>query len=88
MIKGMHVGLNTPKAEEVRAFMRNKLGFPYSDPGNGWLIFDPPEGDIGANPSEKISYTVSFYCDDFHKTTKELKLRGVECTSAITDEGW
>ena len=39
MIKGVHTMFYSPKAEELRAFIRDKLGFPYSDVGDGWLIF-------------------------------------------------
>lgn len=88
MIKGMHALIYTPKAEEMRAFIRDKLGFPYTDTGEGWLIFDVPEADMGCHPSEKVFHSISFYCDDINKTVKDLKSRGVEFTSGITDEGW
>ncbi len=88
MIKGMHALFYTPKAEEVRAFIRDKLGFPYTDTGEGWLIFDVPQGDLGCHPSDKVFHSVSFYCDDIQKTVEDLKSRGVEFTSGVTDEGW
>lgn len=47
MIKGMHGLFYTPNAEEVRAFIRDKLGFVHNDIGRGWLIFDVPEADLG-----------------------------------------
>ncbi len=88
MIKGMHGLLYTPKAEELRVFIRDKLGFPYTDTGEGWLIFDLPEGDLGVHPSDRVFHSISFYCDDISKTVKDLKSRGVEFTSGITDQGW
>ncbi|MGP8125983.1 MAG: VOC family protein [Nitrososphaerales archaeon] len=88
MIKGMHGLLYTPKAEELRVFIRDKLGFPYTDMGEGWLIFDLPEGDLGVHPSDRVFHSISFYCDDISKTVKDLKSRGVEFTSGITDQGW
>ncbi len=88
MIKGMHALFYTPKAEELRAFVRDKLGFPYTDTGEGWLIFDVPEGDLGCHPSDRIFHSISFYCDDIYKTVEDLRSRGVEFTSTITDEGW
>ncbi len=78
----------TPDVEELRAFIRDKLGFPYTDTGDGWLIFDLPEADLGCHPSNKVSHSISFYCDDINKTVKKLKSRGVEFTSGVTDEGW
>ena len=88
MIKGMHALFYTPKAEEARVFIRDKLGFPYTDTGDGWLIFDVPEGDLGCHPADKAFHSISFYCDDIHKTVEDLKSRGVEFTSGISDEGW
>ena len=88
MIKGLHALFYTPKAEEPRAFIRDRLGFPYTDTGEGWLIFDLPEADLGCHPSDKVFQSISFYCDDIQKTVEDLKLHGVEFTSGITDEGW
>jgi hypothetical protein len=88
MIKGMHALFYTPKPEELRAFIRDKLGLPYTDIGEGWLIFDVPEADLGCHPSDKVSHSISFYCDDIKKTVEDLKLRGVEFTSGVSDEGW
>jgi hypothetical protein len=88
MIKGMHGLFYTPKAEELRAFIRDKLGFPYTDTGEGWLIFDLPEGDLGVHPAKRASHSISFYCDDISKTVEDLRSRGVEFTSGVSDETW
>ncbi len=88
MINGLHALLYTPKPEELRAFIRDKLGFPFTDVGEGWLIFDMPEADLGCHPSDRVFHSISFYCDNIHKTVEELKSRGVEFTSGITDEEW
>lgn len=38
--------------EALRAFLRDKLGFTsYTDTGDGWLIFDLPEADMGVHPA-------------------------------------
>ena|SRR5437867_3952936 len=88
MIKGVHAMFYSPKADEVRAFIRDKLGFSYTDTGGGWLIFDVPEADIGVHPAGKAYRGLSFYCDDIQRTVAELKARGVEFTTEITDQGW
>jgi catechol 2,3-dioxygenase-like lactoylglutathione lyase family enzyme len=88
MIKGAHAMFYTPRADELRAFIRDKLGFAYTDTGEGWLIFDLPEADLGCHPSKKAFHGISFYCDDIHKTVAELKARGVKFTSNIADQGW
>jgi hypothetical protein len=88
MIKGMHGLFYAPSAEEVRTFIRDKLGFVHNDIGEGWLIFDIPEADLGVHPSDKAYHSISFYCDDIIKTVEDLRARGVEFSSGITDEGW
>ncbi len=80
--------------EELRAFIRDKLGFPHTDVGDGWLIFDLPEADMGCHPADEGqgqgsgTHNISFYCDDIEKTVAELKGRGVEFTDEITDVGY
>ena len=88
MIRGLHALLYTPKPEELRAFIRDKLGFPFTDTGEGWLIFDMPEADLGCHPSDRVFHSISFYCDNIRKTVEELKSRGVEFTSDISEEEW
>jgi predicted enzyme related to lactoylglutathione lyase len=80
--------------EKFRAFMRDKLRFPFKDVGGGWLIFDLPQADLGCHPAEgdgeKRSGTpsISFYCDDIESTVAELKERGVEFTGGIVNAGY
>jgi catechol 2,3-dioxygenase-like lactoylglutathione lyase family enzyme len=88
MIKGVHAMFYAPNADELRAFLRDKLGLAYSDVGDGWLIFDVPEGEVGCHPAERSSHGISFFCDDIHRTVNELKGRGVEFSGGVTDQGW
>jgi len=81
------------QADELRAFLRDKLGFKGVDVGDGWLIFDVPEADIGVHPTdgkEAASGTanISFYCDDIIKTVRELRSNGVEFTQEVEDHGY
>ena len=87
MIKGVHALFYTTDAEAARAFIRDKLGLPYHDTGDGWLIFDAPEGDIGCHPSDQQFHKISFYCDDIEATVAELENRGVSC-GPIREEEW
>lgn len=88
MIRGVHALFYTPRAEALRAFFRDKFRFPYVDAGDGWLIFDAPEADIGCHPATKRFHQISFYCDDLPRTVATLRKRGVKFTKGITDEGW
>ena len=93
MIRGVHTMFYSSHAEELRAFLRDKLGFPSTDVGQGWLIFDLPEADMGVHPTEPDgppsgTPDISFYCDDIEATVSELKSRGVEFTQEIQDMGY
>ena len=95
MIKGVHTMFYSSRAEETRAFLRDKLGFPFTDVGDGWLIFDMPEADMGVHPAEDGdahsqagTHAISFYCDDIEETVAELKRKGVEFTMDIEDHGY
>ena len=94
MIRGAHAMFYSSKAEELRAFIRDRLRFPATDVGDGWLIFDLPEADLGCHPAgpgdSKADgrHDISFYCDDLEATVAELKARGVEFTQEITDQGY
>jgi catechol 2,3-dioxygenase-like lactoylglutathione lyase family enzyme len=92
MIKGVHTMFYSSEPEALRAFLRDKLGFPATDVGGGWLIFDLPEADMGCHPVDKDeggppsgTAHISFYCDDLKKTVAELRARGVEFTDDIQD---
>ena len=51
MIRGMHAMFYSSHADELRAFIRDELGFSGTDVGDGWLIFDAPEADLGVHPT-------------------------------------
>src|SRR5262245_5402730 len=94
MIRGMHGMFYSSEAEALRAFFRDKLGFPASDVGDGWLIFDMTEADLGCHPADPQQggpsgmAHISFYCDDVEKTVAALKARGVEFTTPVADHGY
>lgn len=87
MIKGMHAMFYSSEAEELRTFLRDKLGLGATDVGGGWLIFDAPEADLGVHPTEgkppSGTADISFYCDDIVTTVAELKAKGVEFVDEI-----
>jgi catechol 2,3-dioxygenase-like lactoylglutathione lyase family enzyme len=87
-IKGVHALSYTTEPEAAREFLRDKLGLPAYDSGGGWLIFAPPEGDIGCRYSDRPFHGISFYCDDIDATISELSSRGVEFKSPLREEEW
>jgi catechol 2,3-dioxygenase-like lactoylglutathione lyase family enzyme len=95
MIKGVHTMFYSSEPEALRAFLRDKLKFPFTDVGDGWLIFDLPEADMGCHPAGSPpegapsgTQNISFYCDNIEATVAELKARGVEFTGPVEDHGY
>ena len=85
----------TSEPEALRAFIRDKLRFPFSDVGGGWLIFDLPEADMGCHPAgnppegaPSATHNISFYCDDIQATVAELTARGVEFSDEVSNRGY
>jgi catechol 2,3-dioxygenase-like lactoylglutathione lyase family enzyme len=96
MIRGVHTMFDSSEPEAFRAFVRDKLGFPATDVGGGWLIFDLPEADLGCHPVDPEAADgapsgtadISFYCDDIEQSVAELSARGVEFTGPVEDRGY
>jgi predicted enzyme related to lactoylglutathione lyase len=93
MIRGLHAMFYSSQASELRAFFRDKLGLGGTDVGDGWLLFDLPEADLGVHPTEggqppSGTADISFYCDDIETTVRELTERGVAFTQMVEDHGY
>jgi predicted enzyme related to lactoylglutathione lyase len=94
MITGVHTMFYTSEPEALRTFLREKLRFPFTDVGEGWLIFDLPSADLGCHPADPAqggaagTHHISFFCDNIQQTVAELKARGVEFIDGIADHGY
>ncbi|NNC96026.1 MAG: VOC family protein [Chitinophagales bacterium] len=96
MITGVHTMFYTAKAEELRDFVKDKLGFSHFDAGEGWLIFNLPAADMGVHPSDESgqqgspsgTHDISFMCDNIQETVSDLRSKGVEFKGEIEDHGY
>jgi|GEM_PF-284450 len=94
MIQGIHGLFYSTDARATRDFIRDKLRLPFSDVGDGWLIFDLAEGDVGVHPVDESgepapgTHDVSFYCDDIRATITELRGRGVHFDGEPVDHSY
>lgn len=92
MIRGIHGLFYSSDPEATRAFFRDQVKLPHSDVGEGWLIFDFKEGDMGVHPMAEGAtvgeHDISFYCDDIHGTVADLKSRGVPFAGDVVDRGF
>ena len=89
MITGVHAIVYTPDPEGVRAFFRDVLGLPSVDAGNGWPVFTLPPAEIAAHPADGPSqHQLYLICDDINTTVEELRGKGVEFSTGISDADW
>lgn len=89
MITGVHALIYSTEAEALRSFFRDTLEFSSVDAGEGWLIFALPPAELGIHPAdEDIHHKLYLTCDDIQATVDELKIKGVEFSGTIIDEGW
>jgi hypothetical protein len=94
MIRGLHGLFYSSDAAATRAFLRDQLRLPHTDVGEGWLIFDLPEADVGVHPIDDEgqppagTHDVSFFCDDIRGTVADLSARGVRFRSEVEDHGY
>jgi hypothetical protein len=88
MITGAHSIIYSTKPEADRAFLRDVLGFPNVDVGEGWLIFGLPPSEVAVHPSEKNDVH-EFYlmCDDVAALVADMTKRGI-ATSPVQNQGW
>jgi catechol 2,3-dioxygenase-like lactoylglutathione lyase family enzyme len=88
-ITGAHVLLYTPKAEALRAALRDVFGWEHVDAGDGWLIFALPPAELGVHPSESTTHhEFSLLCDDVAATKAELAAKGIEFRGEPEDMGF
>ena len=77
-ITGVHALLYTSAPEELRAVLRDVMGWDHVDIGGGWLIFRLPPAELGIHPDASPHHELSFMCDDLAATVGELRAKGVE----------
>jgi catechol 2,3-dioxygenase-like lactoylglutathione lyase family enzyme len=89
VITAAHAIIYSSDAEADRAFLRDVLGFASVDAGRGWLIFELPPAELAVHPhATSRAHELYLMCDDVHATVEELRAKGVDFTSSISDEGW
>jgi len=87
-ITGAHMILYSANADADRAFLRDVLGFPHVDVGQGWLIFALPSSEIAIHPAEQGGeHEIYLMVDDVKAFVATMTTRGVGCTEP-RDQGW
>ena len=95
MITGVHAIVYSTAADEVRAFLRDTIGFSGVDAGGGWLIFALPPAELAVHPTEQEPSSnllgqceLYLMCDDINATLEELKSKGAEVSRPVSEERW
>jgi predicted enzyme related to lactoylglutathione lyase len=89
VITGIHAIVFSPAAEKVRAFFADVLGLASADAGGGWLIFALPPAELAVHPADGDGrHELYLMCDDIHATLAELRDKGAEVASGVSDQGW
>jgi predicted enzyme related to lactoylglutathione lyase len=76
------------EAEQVRAFFQDVLDLPFVDAGGGWPIFAMPPAELAVHPSGETKHELYLMCDDIKQTLEDLRGKGVEIASEVSDQGW
>ena len=88
LITGAHSIVYSRNPDADRALLRDVLGFPSVDVGQGWLIFALPPSEVAVHPSdENDRHEFYLMTDDIQSFVGDLKARGVAC-SEPRDQGW
>ena len=80
MIIGAHTIIFSRKPEADRAFLRDVLGLPNVDAGDGWLIFGLPPTELAVHPSRRNDiHEFYFMCANIHAFLATMAERKVPC---------
>ncbi len=88
MITGAHAIISSTDAEADRAFLRDVLGLPHVDAGDGWLIFRLPPAELAVHPAdENDRHELYLMTDDVDGFVAVLRRRRIAVT-AISEQRW
>jgi hypothetical protein len=88
MIIGAHSIIYSRKPDADRAFLRDILGLPHVDVGEGWLVFGLPPAEVAIHPSTKNNIH-EFYlmCNDIQAFLAAMRQKDISC-GPIQRTGW
>ena len=88
MLTGAHSIIYSKRPEADRAFLRDVLGLPHVDVGEGWLIFGLPPAEVAVHPSgENDVHEFYLMCEDVEELVHRLKARRFAC-APVRNLGW
>jgi hypothetical protein len=88
MLTGAHSIIYSKNPDADRAFLKDVLGLPHVDVGEGWLIFGLPPAEVAVHPGDENDVH-EFYlmCEDVEALVEKMQKSGVAC-APISNQGW
>jgi hypothetical protein len=88
VIVGAHSIIYSKNVEADRAFLKDVLGLPHVDVGDGWLIFGLPPAEVAVHPGDQNDVH-EFYLmsGDVVALSSAMVAKGFDC-SPVQDYGW
>jgi catechol 2,3-dioxygenase-like lactoylglutathione lyase family enzyme len=92
MISGSHIVIYSENPDADRDFLKDVLGLPNVDVGNGWLIFGLPPSEVAVHPlgpPGTANGTHEFYlmCNDIAAFLTTTDAKSIAHTE-VDDQGW
>jgi catechol 2,3-dioxygenase-like lactoylglutathione lyase family enzyme len=88
MIVGAHSIIYSANPEADRGFLRDVLGLPHVDVGEGWLIFGLPPAEVAVHPSDENDvHELFLMCDDVEAFLGQMEKQGIAC-GPVQNQGW
>lgn len=88
MINGAHSIIHSKSPDADRAFLRDVLGLPHVDVGEGWLIFGLPPAEVAVHPADENDvHELYLMCRDVEALLETLAQREIASTP-VEDQGW
>src|SRR5512138_1178438 len=87
MIIGAHSIIYSTDPEADRLFLRDVLGLPHVDAGEGWLIFGLPPAEVAVHPSERNHHELYLICDDVKDFVSSMARQKAAC-SPVEEMSW
>lgn len=88
MINGAHSIIYSENPDADRAFLKDVLGLPHVDAGEGWLIFGLPPSEVAVHPAQANgSHELYLMTHDVEALVHAMDLRSIE-SEPVSDEGW
>ena len=92
MISGSHIVIYSQDPDADRDFLKDVLGLPNVDVGNGWLIFGLPPSEVAVHPLgppgvKNGGHEFYLMCDDIETFLAEMDAKGIAHTT-VDDQGW